>query len=256
MLKKKKEKTLEELELEKTKKIEIIAAKEQKKGEFGAFLTLLLITLILVGGVYIWYTKFYDNERDSWLKNIFNGGSKEKYKLVSYTTEHEYKKIDKYIIDLDQEYIYKIYNLSGDILFEGEKEYTNIYIGNDKELYVIYNEEDNLNNLLTISILKDKEIDDIEEYGYEYHKFYPLINEDIYLGVVEEYSEYEDMIKKDYTVIYTLDDREQTIEDGIIQSEKYSKTEKYIHNDRYVVLKSTDTNKYSIYDIEKEQQIT
>ena len=250
-----KEKTLEELELEKTKKIEIIQAKEQKKGEFSAFLTLLIITVILIGGVYIWYTKFYDSERDTWLKNIIDSATKQKYEVVSLNTEHDLITLDDYIIEKDKTNIYKIFNTKGDILFEGEEEYTNIYLGEDNKLYIIYNEEDPINNLLTIYTIEEKAFKELNTYGEEYHKFSPLIKNNTLLAIVEEYTEEQEDTEIKITNINYLDNTKTTIEKGTIQPIKQSNINKFIDNTKYLIIKSSDTFKYGIYSLEDKKQI-
>ena len=254
MLKKEtKEKTLEELQLEQTRKLEVLEAKNQKKGEFHAFLILLIITVVLVGGVYIWYTRFYDPSRDSWLANIIEKTKENEYEIVKYNTDNKLKQYGDYIVEYKNNNLYKVMNLKGEELIDDKIEFDNIYLDSNDNLYLLTNEEDELNNIIKIYKLEDKEFKEYKEYGEEDHKFYPLIYNDYLFGVVEEYKTYDELIIK--SIVHTLDNKDYVIDSGNIQSEKLSKTNIDISSNRYLIIKSIDNNKYGIYDLASDSQI-
>lgn len=258
----KKTKNVEQIKEEDNKKAyEEKIALENRKGEFRAFVILLFITLFLIGVVYIWYTKFYDGSEESWLDTI-----KEKikrYDAYSYKADDKLSIVgNKYLVEYDDNTLKKVMDLKTDVLFDGELEYSNLYLSKENDLYATFLEDGIEENILRIYKLNDGKWKLVKEYGDLGIYYYPLVRNDggdkKIMGVVSKRVIFdEETATQSYqTEIELFGDKNYTIDNYVLKNDDIDqKQDIVVNNDKLLIVKSVISGKYGVYNLDNEKII-
>ncbi len=173
--------------------------------EFKSLLIIILIIGVISLGGWYWYTHMNPRKSDPIIKQ----GEAEKlgYNYTVYSSKNKMDVIyGKYIIDAKDNVLYRIMDLDGKVLFEGEQEYSYVYLGVDNNIYVIKDEDAENENVLTLYKLGAEGLENISKMYETEIYLSPIVysdrkDDEYLLGFAGlEYSESED--KK--TFIYSL----------------------------------------------------
>ena len=232
--------------------------------EIKSFLAILFIIGMSVLFVFLFYNfaepikKFKDNDGEE-TKVVESS----KYKTISYKASDNRKLEvlnDTYVLEYDDNTLYKVLDMDGNLLFEGNEVYTDIVVGVDDELYLILmnsevTEEDGLFEVYKFENKRLEEILNLSEEGFEYTPFFYNKNGiKKLLGVVGEKYFYDDDYQYDTkSKVYLLNDKEYELDDirFVGDTVRLAVDEPiYTYDSRYVVVVDTyDEYKYGIYDL-------
>lgn len=248
------------------------ATEKEMKSHFLSEAKALLMILLIIGafigsGFLIYkYVKPFESKKPQ--KEETKVTETNDYKTVFYKAleGHELTVInDKYLIETKDKTLYKLFDMDGNILFEGTESYTQILSGIDDELYLTHVGADQKNDNASISIYKfnNKELEEVFTADDENYLFTTLIytnnNNDYLLGVVGETLHNEENVKVE-TLLYTLNGEKQELKDVRLHGEnpfRLAIDEPIVtYNKDYIVVKDTNNEyKYGIYDINNKDII-
>lgn len=268
------EKVVSKVKKEKAKKEKKIDLEKREKvnkvlDEIKAFLLIDLIVFTVAFLGWYWYTHFY-NEEDH--KELTEEKEVVGYKALKYTAgENRHLKVlnAMYVIEYGENTLYKIMDMKNTLLYEGEMEYTDIYVGIDNEVYVTLEEESEDTNSVALYKLEDKELKEVHvlrEMGTYYAPilYYENKNSKSYLllGFTAVKSTYDEtMMEVNKSYIYTLDGEEAECNDYQLFGDsiylKNGAREIITFDSRYVVINgiSRDAKKYGLYDLESKKVV-
>lgn len=217
--KEKKKIAKKEKQIDEQKKQERIDKTNRVLDEIKAFLILALIIVIVVFGCWYWFTYVYNSERPT--DSIKEEKKVEGYKSVKYTAskEHSLKVInDLYVIEYNNDTLYKIMDMKSNVLYEGELEFSDVRVGIDDNLYVVYVDDIEYQNNVKLYKLDDKELKlekNIYDNGVSYSEilYYENDNKLLLVGFQGFYSGYDEA--DEYvaeTKIYDLTGKESKLE--------------------------------------------
>lgn len=198
--------------------------KEKKKRffeELRSFFILLVVILAVVFGVWYWYTNVYDKKDNIPAKkeeNVVN-----QYKSYKYTVASNHKLDvlnDKYVIEYDDDYIYKVMDVKTNVLFEGEEEFDFYIEGSDGNIYIVLDSEADTENIVNIYKLDNKKFTEVKELFVENVYFVPIQYEEIKgsgnyitLGFTgTRYSYDTELNEENTTFVYSLDGDEYELD--------------------------------------------
>ena len=159
-----------------------IDKKEQKRNNFWSevkafFAIVLIIGLTVLGGFLIYkYVKPIEKDKpkeDEETKIVESND----YKTVVYTApdERTLEVIDdKYVIETKDSVLYKVMDMDRNTLFEGKEEYSELYVGIDDELYLVFNDTKN-EGALSLYRIADKELKEITVLNTPNYYYVPMI---------------------------------------------------------------------------------
>lgn len=264
--KEKKEKVKKEEKINDIKKEKIIKVLDEIK----AFLLIALILFIVVFGGYYWYTHFYNENHNNARGEVLEKEVMD-YKVVKVTaSEGRTLRLlnEKYLVEATDDTIYKVTDLKNNVLFEGEAEYTDYYLGLNNEFYVVSTEEDSFVNAVTLYQLKDSQFETLKVLREEGAYYAPIKycdlkeKEECYLigftAVIETIDEEMNDVKK--SLIYTLSGSEFELKDyqfyGDSVTLKKGARDVITFDQKYIIISSIeDKNKFGLYDIENNKVI-
>lgn len=246
--------------------------KEKRKkafGEFKAFLIIIIILgLVILGGWY-WYTHIYkDNTKGSeqTTEKISD------YNIISYDTSsnsHELSILDnKYLYEHYENKIFKIMDMETNVLYEGETEYTDIYLGTDDKIYIILNEIGENESVVYLYTLENSaltEVTNFTDQGISYHNI--LYKESDDESKLLGFTGYKTSINENNedeitTYIRLLDGSVTELTTGTIlygdEATSSQATDIYTNNSKYIVTSKVDDNAnrtYGLYDLENKKEI-
>lgn len=248
--------------------------KEEKKinkfwSEFKSLVAIILIICGVVGVGFLVhkYVKPFESKKPS---------NKEETKVVE---SNDYKTLaykpsdgrslrvleDQYVIEYKENTLYKILDMDGNVLFEGNEGYTDILFGVDDELYLTMVganlERDNAS--MSVYKIKNKELEEVFTAADEGYIFTNLIYVDNgierLVGVVGE----NDIIDEDTydteSILYTLDNKKYDIKNVRVVGDaaRLAVDEPiYTYSKDYIVVKDTNTDyKFGVYDIKNGEMV-
>lgn len=166
-----------EIRQEKVNKVK----KEKKKSGISTFIIFLLLVAIVVGVVY-WYREVY--QKDTGVVNeVVN--KKLGYSFVTFKSDKDLELInDTYLLEYEDNVLYRVLDKSGKLLFDDEIEYNNIYMDTNNNLYVLTDEGTEMGNLLSLYTLENEKfvlVKDYSEIGYDFRVITYEENDNVYL---------------------------------------------------------------------------
>lgn len=222
-----KEKTIQVKDIQEDVKLE---KKKRFWDEFKAFIILAVIILVIIIGGWYWYTYVYKDLGNK--PSLKEEKVVDKYKSYKYIVADTHKLDvlnDEYLIEYDDNYIYKVMDMNTNILFEGEAEYSYYIEDFNNNFYLIINDIENNQNYLSIYKLEDKEFKLDKELSETAVYYVPIIYEDnddlITLGFTgTKYSYDDENNEQNTTYLYTLDGEEYELDNyQILGDEKITK---------------------------------
>lgn len=247
------------------------ALKKQRRSEIlkeiRAFLILVISIGLIAFGVWYWYTHFYNPEpkRDQ----AYEKEEKKvaEYKTIKYSLVNKEDYLDliseKYLIERDKEYIYKVMDLKGDVLFEGRESFDYIYEGLDNELYAYKVSGMSYENIIELYKLEDKEFNKINTISESNVTWKPIIYKDEtsdekllgFSGLLNTYD--SEMNRVTETKIISLDTKEHTLKDTYLEGENTSNENILTYDSDYIIMYKVNNNKknYGLYSIKEGKEI-
>lgn len=230
--------------------------------ELGAFLVIVLIIGGIVFGTYYWYKNIYEPN-----KNVVNNekiDESTKMKLVTVEASDYFDILDnKYVVFTDGDYVTKVTDIKGNILFEGEVEGTYNYLDSSDNLYVVSYDEGDYSNKVTVNKLVSNKFEEVIVLAKDNVYFRPVLyNYEILIGFAgyntNSDNYFDEAANDDY--FYALGDEEVAIGeyhfvgDGSVD---YMYGDIFTSSDKYIVIaKDLESNpKYGLYDISKKEII-
>lgn len=241
--------------------------KEEKKKNFWSEVGSLFVILLIIGGVVgagfliHKFVKPFESKKSNTNEETKVVESND-YKTVVYkAAEDRYLDVidDTYLIEYKDNVLYKLLDMDGNVLFEGNETYSDIIMGIDEELYLVLYGADLENDYASASVYKfvDKKLVEVftaADAGYLYTNLVYRVDGIEYLvGIVGETLLNDDDVKVE-TVLYTLDNDRREIKDVRLHGEdnfRLAIDEPIVtYSKDYVVVKdSNDENKFGVYDI-------
>ena len=246
-----------------------IDKKEQKRNNFWSevkafFAIVLIIGLTVLGGFLIYkYVKPIEKDKpkeDEETKIVESND----YKTVVYTApdERTLEVIDdKYVIETKDSVLYKVMDMDRNTLFEGKEEYSELYVGIDDELYLVFNDTKN-EGALSLYRITDKELKEITVLNTPNYYYVPMIYTnngiDKLVAVLgQSYNFVED--NEDFDMInevINLDGEKQEVKDYIFEGDTARlgfDVPVYSNSSRYFVVYTENGSKRGVYDILNEE---
>lgn len=243
------------------------ASKKEMKKHFVSEVKALLMILLIIGAVVgagfaiFKFVKPFESKKpgnDEETKVVESSAYKT---LVYKASEDRMLSVvrDKYLIEYHDNTLYKVFDMDGNILFEGTETYTDVLLGTDGEFYLTLLGANQERDYASMSVYKldNKEFVEVftaADEDYSFTTLYYKNNNDFELmGVVGENYTFEDEGYEAKTILYTLDGEKKEekgirfagdkkrnlISDSIIS---YSKD--------YVVIQGNSNGyKYGVYDL-------
>lgn len=268
------EKTIKKVKKEKVKKEENINNLKREKitnvlDEIKSFLLLAFILFVVALSIYYWYTHFYNENRENHLGEVQEKKVLD-YKVVNVKAgEGRTLKVinEKYLVEATEDTIYKITDLKNNVLFEGEFEYSEYYLGLNNEFYVAVIEEDTFVNAVHLYQLENSEFKALKELREDGAYYVPIKyceqeKENCYLigytAVIETIDEEMNDVKK--SLVYTLAGEENELQDYQLYGDsltlKSEERDVISFDSKYIIINSIkDKNKFGLYDIEDNKVI-
>jgi len=236
--------------------------KVKRASEIKAFLILLLIIVVISGGTWYWYTHIYDGN-----KNKKEENTKVDYEITKIDTNASFERINnKYIVERKNGFVYKIYNLIGEPLYDGKIELEELIIDNNDNIYgANYVQLDETTNGIELFKLDNKEFKEEKKFlrqgiTYSLMNYTDLENNTHCLGIVGQAS-YEEILdengtEKLKTSYYLFGKDEVTLENLKFVGETIrivDITPIEIGNPKYAIVERN--KKYGVLDITSKELI-
>ena len=233
------------------------------KEDKGRPIILIILLLIVAVGIGCYYYINHNNKdgKDEKVTQEVNTDSKNGYNYKLLSTKNDYViKYKKYIIEYNAEkhLLYKISDIDGNVLFEGEQEYDDFILDINKNIYIYTDNEDGTNNAIVLYKLEDKEFEKVKE----------LYKKDYYIDLVvyEEENSEEDILYYDdfdyyllgFEAINTANDNDDSIyyplngEEVELKGIGFKGDEVRLSIDQYVVTNNKDYITY--YKVDKNRK--
>ena len=235
--------------------------------EIKAFFTLVFIIGLISVGVWYWYTHFYSPNKNVNKENKETEVAKD-YNLYTYeaTSGRTLKVInDKYIYEIDEDKfdLFKVMDLSGNVLFEGKEKYSEFFVGIDGEFYFIKDELADFENVVSLYKLENKAAVLVKKFSQERVYFSPIFYRDnekeILLGFAGSKIDYSDSdYVLDSTYFYDLKGEEKKTNEFIINSDEVINAVEvpyYSNSDKYIKISDKTGKKYGVLNIENFEVI-
>ncbi len=231
--------------------------------EIKAFFTLAFIVgLVSVGGWY-WYTHFYTpnkNETKEEKKNEVAEG----YRVNSYKAEdgHALKVLENFVYEYDADSfdLYKIMDLDGNVIFEGEEKYTEFFVGVDGNFYFSKEELADNENVVSLYKIVDKKVELVKKIMQEGIYFAPIFSTNNTLGTERllgfagsKLDYLEEKYTLDTTYSYNLKGEEKTSKDYVLSSDEVMNSVEhpyYTNSSKYIKISDATGEKYGVLNIE------
>lgn len=257
---------------EKQEKLNKVESKNEEKknkiikilDEVKAFFLILVIIGIIGFACFYWYKHIKVQEDVVEKEEKQEENRTDEIATYKATDQHKIYSINnKYIIEYEDNVLYKILDFYTNVLFEGEEEFTTVEEGIDSTIYIIKEDTLEEENHITVSKLHDKKIEAVKELNhlgvtyvpirYQKNDIYQLIG---FTGTSQTLDEELNEVNKSY--VYTLANKELELKDLAFAGDKELNLEKQkeiiSYDKRYIVLKDTN-NKYGLYDINNGKMI-
>lgn len=217
------------------------------------FIILVIIGLISLGGWY-WYTHMSPRKSDPIIKQ----GEAEKlgYNYSVYSSKNKMEvKYGKYIVDAKDNVLYRLMDLNGNVLFEGEQDYSYIYLDINNNLYVVKDEDAENENVVSLYKLEESNLVKVIEMYEEEIYLSPIVyvdkeDNEYLLGFAGlEYTNMEDRS----TVIYSLEGKKAELEGYNLlgDTEITGAGQEFItHNKKYI---SFGSEKEGLYNLDTQE---
>lgn len=165
----KKEKKEVKKEVVKEVKKETPKVKKEKKSGFLGTIVIFLLLVAITAGIIYWYKEVY--LKDTGVVNeVVN--KKLGYSFVTYKSDKQLNLLnDTYLIEYEDDTLYRVLDKNGKLLFDDEIVFNNIYMDLNDNLYVITDEGTELGNLLSLYTLENEKfvlVKDYSELGYDF----------------------------------------------------------------------------------------
>ena len=246
-----------------------IDKKEQKKKNFWSevkafFAIILIIGFTVLGGFLIYkYVKPIEKDKpakDEETKIVESND----YKTVVYTAQDERTLQvidDRYVVESKDSVLYKVMDMDRNILFEGKEDYSELYVGIDDELYLIFNDTKNEGSLSLYKFI-DKELQEISVLNTSNYYYVPMVytnnGTDKLVAILgQSYNFVED--NEDFDMInevINLDGEKQEVKDYIFEGDSARlgfDMPVYSNSSRYFVVYTENGSKRGVYDIQNEE---
>lgn len=248
-----------------------IIEEEKKKSNFWSELKAFFLIMLFIGGVIgvgfivFKYVKPFESKKTN-ITEETKVTETSNYKTVSYKPSqgNSLRVInDRYLIEYNDNTLYKLLDMDGNVLFNGTESFSDILVGVDDELYLTMYNSDSEGENDSISVYKFiyKELVEVFTVSDEKYYFTTLIyvKDDInYLvGIVGETLLDEEDVKIQ-SLLYTLDGDKHEFKDVRLHGENSARlfgTEPiFTYSKDYVVIKDTHNEyKYGVYDIKNSE---
>lgn len=245
--------------------------KLEKKNNFWSevkafFAIVLIIGFIVLGGFLIYkYGKPLENgapKKDEETKIVESN----EYKTVVYTAQ-DGRTLDviddRYVIETKDSTLYKVMDMDRNILFEGKEEYSELYVGIDDELYLIFNDAKN-EGYLSLYRITNKELEEVCVLNTPNYYYVPMLNtigDKVKLtGILGQSYNFSEEVE-DFDMsneVRDLEGNQQEIKDYIFEGDNTRlgfDVPLYSNSSRYYVVYTENGSKRGVYDIENEEMV-
>lgn len=248
-----------------------VETKEVKKSKFWsevkAFFGIILFIGAFVGIGFLIYkfvepleSKVKDNKEENKVVQTSD------YKTVSYTAKEGNSLTvfgDKYLVEFGDGVVSKVLDMDTNVLFEGNEDYSYLYVGSDGELYLLFYEDINKLDSLKLYVFKNKELVEVKSFEEKGYNFTSLVywdgNNEQLLGIVGEKYSYDSDDFSTNSKIYLLNGKEYETDKVRLtgDSVRLAVDEPiYTYNSKYVVAIDTVKDyKHGIFDLSKGEMI-
>ena len=247
-----------------------IEVKNEKKSNFWsevkAFFGIVLFIGAFVGVGYLIY-KFVEplESKIKETKEENKTVETSEYKTVTYKAKEEnYLSVygGKYLVEHGDGVISKVLDLDTNVLFEGNEDYSDLYVGTDGELYLLFYEDINKLDSLNLYVFKNKELVEVKSFKEEGYYFTPLVysgDDAQLLGIVGERYSYESDDFATNSKIYLINGKEYETDKVRLTGDnvRLAVDEPIVtYNSRYVVAIDTLKDyKHGVFDLNKGEMI-
>lgn len=255
------------------KEIDKIAKKQHRKEifkEIRAFFILVICIGLVCFGVWYWYTHFYNPEpkREQSYEKVENQLAE--YKIIKYSlmNDEDYLEVlnEKYLIERDDEKIYKIMDLKGNVLFEGTEEFDYIYEGIDNNIYAYSIAGVSYENIIELYKLNEEKFEKVNTITEKNVVYNALVYKDELgyeklLGFKGLYTAYDEELQPIVeTKVYKIEDKELILKDYYLVGDNETKSSNeatITYDSQYVIIYENTNGKknYGLYDIKSEKII-
>lgn len=229
--------------------------KEKQSSGFGATIVMFILLVGIVVGVYIWYNDVYKKDSGK-ITQVVN--EKLGYSYVNYLSNDNNKLVflnETYLIEYKEDVIYKVADREGNVLFEDQMAFDEVYMDLNDNLYIITDDEAEEGNLLSLYKLENGKfvlVKDYHEEGYNFEKITYELNGKTYLfGISKNNYNFVDTTK--VNSINLLESEEEiNLPVGTYFGNLYE--DSFVnYSDRYIVVNNND--KVGLYDLEEKKLI-
>ena len=272
MARKKADKKIEEVKEVKEEKVEEVKAevKEEVKveetprrrinfwSELKSFFIILIIIGLFVLGGWAWYSHMKDHPegRKKEAEKVVVGYD---YRVINKEEKKSYQSDEDLLIyDNKDGMLAKIIDSKGNVLFEGEADYSYVIRGIDNKLYVINDELAEEENVTTVSVVKEGKIETAFKISKENVYFSMLLyaNDEVSSPRLIGFSGRDvnndsGEFQVDKTYIVNLNNEVSELEGYVLQGDtavNSADSPITTHNDTYVTFSNYDNTEYGLYN--------
>lgn len=248
----------DELEKEEKKTIPVKKekpVKEKQSSGVGATIIVFILLVGIVAGVYYWYNEVYKKDSGK-ITQVVN--EKLGYSYVNYQSKENNKLVflnETYLIEYANDIAYKVADREGNVLFEDQMAFDEVYMDLNDNLYIITDDENEDGNLLSLYKLENGKfvlVKDYQEEGYNFEKItYEVDGKNYLFGISKVNYDSTDNTKVNSITLLESED-EITLSAGVSFG-NLSSTDFVNHSDRYIVVNNND--KVGLYDLEDKKMV-
>ena len=245
-------------ELEKQEKKPVPVKKEKKERQssgVGATIVVFILLVGIVAGAYYWYNEVYKKDSGK-ITQVVN--EKLGYSYVNYQSKENNKLVflnETYLIEYAADIAYKVADREGNVLFEDQMAFDEVYMDLNDNLYIITDDEAEEGNLLSLYKLENGKfvlVKDYHEAGYNFEKITYELNGKTYLfGISKNNYNFADTTK--VNSITLLETEEEVTLPAGTKFGNLNSTDFVNYSDRYIVVNNND--KVGLYDLEDKKMV-